>query len=288
MNLTFRTRYWDDLPARNAFKAFIIKIHNLDFDIWEESGFWDDDYVPFSYFAGDQVVASVCIYTMPSVVKGEKCKVAQVSGVGTLPEYRLKGLNKELHKMALDWALLNHKFAFLFSDEDAIPFYSKCGFRSIKDYAQVVTLLGKDRKDGLQKLDMNDSNQLKSVYDLACRRAPISNVFSNMNPKLVMFHALYSLRNHVYRISELNLIVFMKREGSKTVIYDILAHELPRFDKILPYLGCEGLHELEFRFYTDLLDVPNCTYRELKGNDTHIMGKLDLESHFVVPFTAHA
>src|SRR5206468_1230918 len=80
---------------------------------WEGAGYWDDDYSPYSYFEGDRVVSSLCIYTMHALVNGRACKVAQVSGVGTLAEYRRRGLNRQLHEIALAKALAEHRFAFL-------------------------------------------------------------------------------------------------------------------------------------------------------------------------------
>ncbi|HYD81148.1 MAG TPA: GNAT family N-acetyltransferase [Paucimonas sp.] len=288
MDLSFRTRYWDDLPAKQAFKDFILHIHGLDFTSWDAAGYWDDDYIPFTYFAGGQVVASMCIYTMPAIVNGEPCKVAQVSGVGTLPEYRRMGLNRKLHEIALDWALGEHKFAFLFADEEAIPFYAKCGFRPIKDYAPLAVLPAAAPKEGLRKIDLRDAAETRALYGLASHRAPVSHVFSNMNPKLVMFHALYSLREHAYRIDDLDAVIFMKRDGNRTIVYDLLARELPAFEQLHPYLATGTAQEFEFRFHADRLGIVPAGFKELQGNDTHVMGEPDLGAHFVFPFTAHA
>jgi GNAT superfamily N-acetyltransferase len=115
-----RTAYWHDRAARQAFKDFIFQIHRMDFTRWENAGYWDDDYSPYSYFVGDRVVSSLCIYTMHARVNGRACKVAQISGVGTLPEYRRQGLSRSLHEIALPKALAEHSFAFLYSDDEAV------------------------------------------------------------------------------------------------------------------------------------------------------------------------
>ena len=285
---TLRTAYWQDLAARQCFKDFILQIHRVDFSTWDSAGYWDDDSSPYSYFSGDRVVASLCIYTMHAMVNGRECKVAQVSGVGTLLEYRRQGLNRRLHEIALAEAMAEHRFAFLYADDDAVPFYRKCGFRPVTAYAAVVPLPAVVPDPGTEKLDMNDAAVLDSLYRLACVRAPISQVFSTMNPKLVMYHLLYRVRNHVWRIPALDAVVLMKRDGGRTVVYDILARELPRFEQLAPFLVAGGAREVEFRFPVDALDVPAWTLRELPGENFHVMGEADLGPQSVLPFTSQA
>ena len=73
-------------------------------------GFWDHGYRPFSLFDGSNIVSSLCVYSMDMTINGEHRLVAQVSGVGTLPEYRRKGLNLELTQKAMAWAKTEHDF----------------------------------------------------------------------------------------------------------------------------------------------------------------------------------
>ena len=91
MDLELRTHYWDDRNALAAFKTFILNIHGLDFSEWESRGYWDHAYTPFSFFDGDTIVASVCVYMLDAVLNGNNTRVAQISGVGTLPDWRRKG-----------------------------------------------------------------------------------------------------------------------------------------------------------------------------------------------------
>lgn len=287
MRPTLKTRYWNDPQGRSSFISFIKAIHNVDFTQWNAAGYWDDDYIPFSYFHGDRVVANVCIYTMPAIVNGEKCRIAQVSGVGTLPEYRLRGLNRKLHGIALDWALNEHRFAFLYSDADAMPFYSKVGFSAVSDYAAFARLPGTTPRDGLTKLDLRERSELNAVYDLACARSAISSALANFNPKLVMYHAIYRLRERAYRIADLDTVVFIERTGTKLIVYDVLARVLPSFEQLYPYLSTGQTEEFEFRFSTDRLGLSNVEYRELSGNNLHTMGTSGLD-RYVLPFTAQA
>jgi GNAT superfamily N-acetyltransferase len=286
--LTFRTAYWQDGAAREAFKKFIFAIHGVDFGEWDR-GYWDDDYRPYSYFEGDRVVASMCVYTMPAVVHGERCRVAQVSGVGTVPEYRRQGLNRRLHQAALAEQMPAHRFAFLFADDEAIPFYRACGFKPVAAHAALVALpAATSRPPEVARLDMGDAATRERLYRLAAEREPASNVFATHNPKLLMYHLLYRLREHVWEVPSLDAVVLMRREGERVTVYDVLAARMPTFERLLPLLAGGGAREAEFRFPVDRLEAPTVRLRELPGHNVHVMGDFNLGGQPIFPFTAQA
>ena len=53
---TFRSAYTAEPRLRASFKSFLRSIHRVDLDSWDECGYWDPRYMPFSYFEGDEVV----------------------------------------------------------------------------------------------------------------------------------------------------------------------------------------------------------------------------------------
>ena len=288
MGFSFRTAYWQDPPARKAFKAFIREIHGVDFGEWD-SGYWDEDYRPYSYFEDGRVAASMCIYSMPAIVNGEPTRVAQVSGVGTAPQHRLQGLNRQLHEKALAEAFPRHRFAFLYADDEAVPFYRKLGFRPVSLQAVVVPLpAGAPPSPPLEKLDLRQPDVRDQLYRLAVERAPISHVFSTHNPKLVMYHLLYRLQNFAWRVPALDAVVLMKPDAARPVVYDILARELPRFEALAPILAASGAREVELRFSPDRLDAPGGALRELEGANLHVMGDFPFGPQPVIPFTSQA
>jgi GNAT superfamily N-acetyltransferase len=288
MEPTLRKAYWQDLAARRAFIDFIREIHRIDFSAWNERGWWDDDYSPYSYFLDGRVIASLCIYTMPARVNGKAERVAQVSGVGTLEAFRKQGLNRRLHEIALEESRSRHRWFFLFADDDAVPFYRKCGFRPVDAHAVIVPMPPVVPDRGIEKLDLKDRAVLDGIYRLACLRAPPSQVFSTANPKLVMWQLLYRIRDHAWRIPSLDAVIFMRRDGGKTIVYDILAPAMPRFEQLAPFLAEPEVREIDFRFPVDQLDVPSSRLRVLPGHNAHVMGDFDLGDQPVFPFTSEA
>jgi GNAT superfamily N-acetyltransferase len=287
MDLALRTAYWDDPKARGAFKEFMLKIHGLDLSEWESAGYWDDAYTPFSFFNGDTVVASVCIYLLNAIIDGEAKRLAQISGVGTLPEWRRKGLNRQLTDVGLDWAHGQHDGVFLFADTDAIPFYQKCGFRPIDEYVQLVDAPPVPNRGGAVELDPRKKHELDRIYEYAQRRAPISHTFSVLNDKLLMFHAMYPLRNHVFEIPDLSCLVFHERSSGRLSIFDIVGERVPRFRDLYPYIADENDRVIEFHFCTDKLGLDETRSRPLLGNHPFVRGMFPFERP-VFPFTSRA
>jgi len=287
MDLTLRSEYWNDLKARNAFKDFLIKIHGLDLSEWESLGYWDEAYTPFSLFQGEEIVSSVCIYSLDASIRQKETKIAQISGVGTLPEWRRKGLNRQLTEAGLKWAQNDHKGVFLFSDEMAIPFYSACGFEPIEEYVEFTGVKAAKRKAGAVKLNPDNKKDLERIYQFAKDRAPISKKLSVLNPKLLMFHALYTLRDHLYEIPDLDCLVFFKKEGSCIKLFDIVGQRIPEFDKLYPYIADEDDRIVEFYFFADKLDLKTSGKRPLYGCNAFVKTPFPFD-YPIFPYTAKA
>jgi len=287
VDLELRTEYWNDPEAHAAFKKFILEIHGLDFSEWDSAGYWDEAYTPFSFFQGDKVVASVCIYLLDAIIDGESTSVAQISGVGTAPQRRRQGLNRQLTEVGLDWARGRHDGVFLFSDTDAIPFYRKCGFTPIEEYVQVAQAEPVPNRGGAIKLDPGKKQDLDRIYEYAKRRAPVSDRFSVLNEKLVMFHVLHGLRDRTYEIPDLGCIVFYKRAQGCLSIFDVVGEKVPRLKELYPYISDETDEEIEFHFHPEKLDPGHCRSRPLRGNHPFVRDPFPVGKP-VFPFTSRA
>jgi ribosomal protein S18 acetylase RimI-like enzyme len=287
MDLTLRTEYWDDPTAKAAFNDFLVEIHGLALSNWDSQGYWDKAFTPFSFFEGDKIISNVCIYSLDAVVNGKPTRLAQISSVGTSPDWRRKGLNRQLTNIGLEWAGGNHDGVFLFSDTGAISFYEACGFRPIEEYVEFVEAGTVDRIDGIVKLDPENRQDLDRIYEVAKRRTPVSNRFSILNAKLVMFHVLYYLRVHLFEIPDLDCVVFFKREEGILKIFDILAERIPSWSELHPYLADEGDRIVEFHFHADKLGINEIKTKPLSGNNPFVKDIFPIERP-VFPYTSRA
>lgn len=287
--MQYHTQYWKDEVLLSAFKTLLYDIHQLDFSLLIESGFWDDNYVPFTFFKDGKAISNVCIYSVPCIINGEEKQLAQVSGVGTLPEFRKQGLNRELTKRAIEWAKNQHEFFFLFADDEAVDYYDNGGFTPIKQYLIRQTLQENQQlpftKKPLEKLGLE---RLDFIAEAVEKRSPVSNIFATMSLKLTMFHVLYTLPDHLYYIKELDTIIAMEQKKNCLAIYDLIAPSMPSLEMLLPFIINESINELEFHFYPDQLGVNNFNYIERKGYNPFLKGNLSIKKPLVFPYTIYA
>lgn len=289
MNLTYKENYWSNLELKLEFIRFPNNIHGLDLSLWNELGYWDDHYRPFSYFDDSHLVSSVCIYTMDMLVQGKRCRVAQISGVGTIPEYRRQGLSFDLTQKAIDWACDNHDFFYLFADDEAHRFYEKCGFKQVDEYKTSVSVTGRVALPGTVKLSTDQKDQLDLICKVACNREFISDVFGVANNKLFMFWCLYSLGNYINYIPDLDVLVLYKREHGLLTVFDIVGTKIPTFSKLYPYISDENDKTVEFLFMADKLKLDNANLVKIDDNNAFVLGDFPFKNiQFTFPFTSHA
>jgi len=206
-----------------------------------------------------------------------------------LPEYRGKGLGKKLTLKAIEWCKKDYDFIFLFADEDAVPFYRKQNFLFQKEYKYVVEMQAVQRKPGIQKLDMNNKEHLQILYKYAQGRTSVSDKIGILNEKLLMFHALYLVRDLIYYIPDLEIILFYSKKGNKFIFYDIIGKELTKFSDIFPYISDNKISFIEFLFMPDKLELANFKTTEFSDNQLYIYNSSPFNNEKIIfPFTSHA
>jgi len=285
--LEFRTHYWDDPDARAAFKEFMIDTFGLDFTRWEEAGCWDYAYTPFSCFQGPRIVASVCIYLLDFVIDGKASRLAQVSGVGTRPEWRRRGLSRQLTDLALTWAAGRHRGVFLFADDDAAEFYAHCGFDPLQEFTEELSIEPVPARAGAVHLDPGNREELERIHAFAARRTPVSHRFGVRNDRLFMFHALYMLPREIYEIRDLECLIMYRRSTDRLRIFDIVAEDIPSWNELYPYIAEPSDRVVEFHFATDRLGLSGTSLRPLEGNNPFVRGEFPVVRP-VFPFTCRA
>lgn len=287
MNFSLKSEYWDSQKDKTAFKKFILNIHGLDFNAWDNAGFWDDAYTPFSFFNGDEIVSSVCIYLMDAIVNGKPVGLVQISGVGTLAEFRRRGLSRELTDIGLEWARGKHEGIFLFADEDAIPYYQRCGFNAHDEYLEILEVEPIPSKEGITKLNPQIDTDLKKIFNYVSSRSALSDKFFIKNPKLDMFHVLYTLKDHIYEIQDLDCIICFKRDNSTLNIFDIVSNSVPTFIDIYPYISHPMDAQVKFHFYADKLGINDVSLQRIKDANLFVKHPFLIKQP-VFPYTSKA
>jgi GNAT superfamily N-acetyltransferase len=285
--LEYRAHFQDDPAGRAAAKQNIIAVHGLDLTKWDERIGWDPDYVPFAFFDGDTVVALTCIYVIDMIVRGEWSRVAQVSSVATLPEYRMRGLNAELTRRAMAWCREQGlRGTFLFSDDDATGFYAKQGFVERSEWKHRVEVRSKAAPT-YRTLDYDRDEDL--ILRLVWGRTPVSNLLGVRAPRLELFHLLYGYAGEMRYVEALDLIVCCEEESGELSVYDIIGPGLPPWPEIEPQVIGPETRSILFEVTPDRLGLHDAEPVEDRSSRLHVFPDEDLHAgRVIVPYTAHA
>jgi GNAT superfamily N-acetyltransferase len=283
-----RRHYWGDRAAREELVRFLHRIHGIDLGPWWRAGWWDEeDYTHYSLFDGPRMVSTVGLFSLDMVVAGEAMRLGQISGVGTLPAHRRRGLARWLLDRVLADEDAGHEGWFLFADHRARALYASCGFAPVVEEAVLLRRTAPRPRGGLRRLDLEDPSDRELLARLAHERRPVSARLGVHGPRLLLFHALTSLAGAGWYLADLDLVVFRRLEGRRLILFDLVGRTLPPFDELHPWLVDQPHDEILFRFEPDLLVVEADERCALPDHNTHVRGALAWPPG-VIPWTAHA
>ena len=290
MKIEYRSNYFDDPDAKASFERYAKKIFGLDFSRWKARGLWDDQYKPFSAFAGGECVASICVYPSEMRVGGLERKGAQLLTVGTLPEYRSQGIQGEIWKRVHAWIHQDCDFTFLFTDESAAGFYERLGLRRQPEYFETVQCppLASHAGLRLEKLNLEQDSQCAILERLAKEREMGSNRLGFFNPNLLLFMFLYSYQSQSYYLEDIDTVIVVEETEDRLRIHDIVANKMPRLSDIEIFLAQLKKEEIEFLFCTDRLDVDQPKKKSVKDSLLFVSEDFELEGEFVFPYSIRA
>lgn len=290
MKIEFKSNYFDDPGALASFENSTRKIFGLDFGRWKEKGLWDKDYTAFSAFINGECAASICVYPSKMKINGKIKKGAQLLTVGTLPDFRLKGIQKEIWKRAYNRISEECDFIFLFTDDTAAGFYEKLGLKRQVEYSEVIsrTVSPKHTNEHIRKLDLNIDNDYSTLERLARQREMVSNRLGFYNPNLLLFMFLYNYQDKSYYIESIDTIIVIEQNGYTLRIHDVVAAKMPGLKDIEPFLGCFPYKEIEFLFCTDRLMVEKPAKKEIKESVLFVNDDFNLEGEFIFPYSIRA
>jgi GNAT superfamily N-acetyltransferase len=255
MKIEYRSDYFDDPDAKASFERYAKEIFGLDFSRWKARGLWDHQYKPFSAFAGGECVASICVYPSEMRVDGVRKKGAQLLTVGTLPEYRLQGIQKEIWKRAHAWIKQEYDFVFLFTDESAAGLYEKLGLRRQPEYFETIrcTKATSHAKLPFKRLNLEQDRDYEIIERLAGEREMVSHRIGFLNPNLLLFMFLYIYQSWSYYLEDIDTVIVAEETKDRLRIHDIVARQMPKLSDIDSFLAQFKKEEIELLFCTDRL-----------------------------------
>lgn len=286
-NYEFIKDYHHNESLRGSFNELAMKIFELDFRAWYERGYWNEQYVPYSFIDNGRVIANASINKMTVVIDGEKYSAIQIGTVMTDESYRNQGLSRKLMQHIMDEYEAQCDFLFLFANETVLDFYPKFGFTRI-DESEFSLDLEKNpievRGTKLKQLTIeNDSALLEKFAQNRFINSNILDVENNAN--LLMFYFTIPFKEAIFYIEDLETIVLMEEEEGTLHIFDIIAVDAPNMEAILASVVKATTKKIICYFMVE--NMPAIT----KPNDDDALfffsKKPLLMGNFMFPLTGH-
>lgn len=262
--------YKEDKDLRKSLSDLAKKTFGVDIEAWYQSGYWLNQYIPYSIVAEGKVVANISVNPMEFIEKENTRHLIQLGTVITDKMYRGQGLSRYLMEAVLEDYKTNTDGIYLFANDSVLDFYPKFGFEKSKEYQYTKKVKNTGTQSAVLKpmKQKEDWESLEKVMKAQCYVGS----FEMNNPGLLMFYATSVFKNKVYYIEEKNTYVFADINGTTLILYSIIADGYVSEDWVIEAFG-DRITNVIFG-YTPR-DVRDCQKRELKEEDTtlFVMGQ---------------
>ena len=130
--------YMRDDTYRHLLNELTRKTFGFDFESWVTQGYFEGDYIPYSFMDEGKIVSNVSANRMKFMQNGSVKYYVQIGTVMTDEAYRRQGLAAKLMKHVIEKYEQECDGIYLFGDLSASEFYRKMGFKVENQYRYYV------------------------------------------------------------------------------------------------------------------------------------------------------
>ena len=228
IKVTHETRAFQD-----AFIDFVPRIFaGIGFGRWRDLGGWDDRYVAFSVMEGDRLVASASRMQMEVVLRGTRRRAWQLTAVGTLPEWRKRGLQEQIMKRLID-DTPGDDLMFLFGNENVVDFYPRFGFERAQEWKFQAPWVAESVEPPLRVMDVTRAADRELLLRIAHAARPATEEFGvRDHGTILLWYCCNYMPNVLRHVPEHDAIIAVEQSGELLHVYDVLSaapFDVPRF-----------------------------------------------------------
>lgn len=264
-----------------AFNALVKATFGFDFTEWMALGQWKDNYESYSMLEDGRMLANVCVYKAPLLIRGRVVDAVQLGAVATAQDCRGKGYQRALIGHVLE------KYAgvpaFLHANASVIHFYPRFGFRRVTEWLPSVSASIENSIDPV-RLAPGDARVWRALE----RRGARSGVIDSLGYESVqVFHWVMAYGNSAYYLPGLDVVVMAGQHDDVLLLHDVVAGRPVPFEELTRHLPFAGIRRVEFGFTPDWLGVDPVWTPILDDDEAlFIRGAWDLPERFRMPATS--
>lgn len=278
---------------KQSFNSLAMKTFKLDFRGWYDRGYWNDNYIPYSFVDKGKVIANASVNKMSIIINGETYRAIQVGTVMTDENYRNQGLAKQLMQHILKEYENSCDFLYLFANETVLDFYPRFGFTRLDESEFSVDLA----KSSIQKNTDAKVKLLTIENDPALLEKFAKNRYVNssvldveQNESLLLFYFTLVFHEAIFYVEDLETIVLMEEEEDIVRIFDIISLQAPNVEAVLASIVKQTTKKVVFSFTPDFT-IEGMTATIMPNDDDALFvltKKPLLKGNFMFPLTSHS
>lgn len=253
--LTLRENYFEDATAFQALSQLLQDVFGIDVCAQMQMGGPDPTCMPFGYFnEQNRCVANFSAFSMPLMVNGQIVRAAGYQSGAVRPEFRGRGLYRDLMTRAFGWAeRQGFEAGILLTDKPAL--YEAFGFQIVPQFQfQIAVARGSHSAPERRDLDLKQAADLQIVQSALEARQPVSEIFAPVRQKeMFLLNAHFDPQIRLSLLPDEDAVVAWKTRGSLSLqILDIAARRIPSLARITACLGA-GFEQADVFFPMDRL-----------------------------------
>lgn len=228
--------YMKNDEYRHKLNELTKKTFGFSFESWVTNGYFEGDYIPYSYLEGDKIICNVSANRMNFLQNGVEKHYIQIGTVMTDEAYRRQGLAGKLLQYVVEQYEGKCDGIYLFGDLSALGFYEKAGFQQVNEYRYCLKsgLLSTDGQMGFVPL----SEGQREAYLDAVRNSAVNSALEQTNKfGLQMFYTA-SLEN-VYYHPQLDCFAVLEKEGDTLVLQSVISKKKLPLQDVISQLGSD-------------------------------------------------
>ncbi|WP_445383065.1 GNAT family N-acetyltransferase [Robiginitalea sp. IMCC43444] len=224
-------------------------IFGFSLENWYQSGYWGEQYIPYSLLDNGELIANVSASTMEFLLDDQKLSAIQIGTVMTAETHRGRGLSRFLTEHLVGEWKEKTDFIFLFANPTVLDFYPKFNFEKMDEYQHFKLLNGKQKTaEDIRKLNMDDSNDVELLVRAIRTAVPIARLSVLQNEALIMFYCLSFMKNDVYHLPNKQAVVIASFDGDTLYLNDVFSPEAVALEEIIDSMAHRAIRKLVLGF----------------------------------------
>lgn len=232
--------YMKNDSLRHKLNDLTQKIFGFDLEDWMTAGYFEGDYLPYSFMEDGKILANVSVNRMSFVQNGVHKYYIQLGTVMTDKSYRKQGLARKLVEYILKEYESGCDGIYLFSNPDALGFYQKMGFKEGVEYQYY---LKKDwavhaKKHAAFKKADEQNEQIKQKYMDTIRHCAVNSALEHINKfGLQMFYT--SDLHNVYYADDIDCFAIWEKLEDTLILKSIIRKQPISMKDIISHIDAD-------------------------------------------------